>query len=142
MTIVDFCQTEYGIGINQARLYRKLKRYIEQNGKQESSKSTMEYVYGFKVTKDEKGRLCYDIWSMKKFYVLARDLAARPMEVTSSELDMLIDSAGMFRDAYYGKHPDLMLTVRDAAVAPLESYRDWIKRLDEVLAPFFVIKKE
>ena len=100
MTVVDFCRSEHGTGINQSKLYRKLRRFVLENAVGDLYEDLEDFPnYGFRVEEDDLEQLRYDIYQPELFRELAGSLASgREVELSPSEHAIMVQALKDFRN--------------------------------------------
>lgn len=103
MTIVDFIESEYGRGIRQSRLYRKLKAWVQEETTYRSSPVSMAFhEHGFRVDEDERGQYQYSVDDPERFRELALELGGW-RQPTAEESRVLLQGAKLLLDLVDGQ---------------------------------------
>ena len=140
MTVVDFCRSEHGTGINQSKLYRKLRRFVLENAVGDLYEDAEDFPnYGFRVEEDDQAQLRYDIYRPDLFRELAGSLASgREVELSPSEHAIMVQALQDFRNVYYGEDEHLQLVDRETgrlAKGDYDVYFSSLSRIITKLAP-------
>ncbi len=135
MTVVDFCGSEHGTGINQSKLYRKLRRFVLDNAVGDSYEDAEDFPnYGFRVEEDDLEQLRYDIYRPDLFRELAVALAlGREVELSPSEHAHMVQALKDFRDAYYGEDEDLLLVESETGGLAKGHYDEYFSSLSRII---------
>ena len=135
MTIVDFCRSEHGTGINQSKLYRKLRRFVQEHATGGSHVEFEDFTsYGFHVEEDAQGQLRYDVYQPDLFRKLAEGLAtSHGVELSPAEYVIMVQALIAYRDAYHGDDEDLLIIDRETGGLAKGHYDDVFSPLDHII---------
>ncbi len=135
MTVVDFCRSENGTGINQSKLYRKLRRFVLEHAVGDLYEDPEDFPnYGFRVEEDDQAQLRYDIYRPDLFRELAGSLASgREVALSPSEHAIMVQALQDFRDAYYGEDEDLLLVDRETGGLAKGHYDAYFSSLSRII---------
>ncbi len=135
MTVVDFCGSEHGTGINQSKLYRKLRRFVLENAVGDLYEDAEDFPnYGFRVEEDDLEQLRYDIYRPDLFRELAVALASgREVELSPSEHAHMVQALKDFCDAYYGEDEDLLLVESETGGLAKGHYDEYFSSLSRII---------
>ena len=135
MTVVDFCRSEHGTGINQSKLYRKLRRFVLENAVGDLYEDLEDFPnYGFRVEEDDQAQLRYDIYRPELFRELAGSLASgREVELSPSEHAHMVQALQDFLNAYYGEDEDLLLVDRETGSLARGAYDEYFSLLSRIV---------
>ena len=135
MTVVDFCRSEHGTGINQPKLYRKLRRVVRENAVGDLYQDAEDFPnYGFRVEQDDQAQLRYDIYRPDLFRDLAGSLASgREVELSPSEHAIMVQALQDFRNVYYGEHEHLLLVDRETGGLAKGDHDEYFSSLSRII---------
>lgn len=135
MTIVDFCHSDYGRGIKQAKLYRRLRRWVEQEIEEDLDEVMMDVeAYGFEVEEDGVGQLRYGIYDPRLFRPLALHLARSDERMLTAEDEgLVLEWLEQMMRLYTGQAETVML-VRRSTMKPVtvQANAEWEQLLQVI----------
>ncbi len=135
MTVVDFCRSENGTGINQSKLYRKLRRFVYENAVGDLYEDEEDFAtYGFLVAENYLEQLRYEIYRPELFRELAESLASgREVELSPSEHAHMVQALQDFLNAYYGEDEDLLLVDSETGGLAKGHYDEYFSSLSRII---------
>ena len=135
MTVVDFCRSTHGTGINQSKLYRKLRRFVEEHAEVDLYEEARRFEdYGFDVEEDGVGQLRYEIYDPEAFRVLAVHLASGNEEGLSPlERRDIVQALKNFVKAYRGEDHQVVLVIRGTGQPARGQFEGYFQRLDRLI---------
>ena len=135
MTIVDFCRSEHGTGINQSKLYRKLRRFVKDRATGDLCVEFEDFQnYGFRVEEDDQGQLRYYIYRPDLFCELAERFASsRGVELSPAEHATMVQALIDYSDAYHGENEEFLIIDKETGGLARDHYDEYFLSLDQII---------